>query len=194
MKHALLGFFSVMSGVWAATPPAELKLPTCPVPIFVEEGGRPKEISSTRLLRELFRGGVRNADQFETVDQDYALLRSDNVVRFAAWLEVSCQGFGVDLLQLRTRAYDGGTFSRLLEVSASLALLQIKGHRALAVPIGLMTVKRDAPWGDLKRDGVLDAYIIFATEAGILVYDPPTRQLVNLADFPNKAGILRLRF
>jgi hypothetical protein len=194
MRRALLLFCLVMSGLRAATPAAELKLPSCPVPIFVEEGGSLKEISSTRLLRELFRGGVRNSEQFETVDQDYALLRSDNVSRFAAWLETSCKGLGFDLLQLRARVYDGGTFSRLLEVSASLAALQIKGHRAVAVPIGLMTCKRDAAWGELKRDGALDAYIIFATEAGILVYDPPTRQLVNLADFPNKAGIVRLRF
>jgi hypothetical protein len=36
--------------------------------------------------------------------------------------------------------------------------------------------------------------VLFATDTGILVYDPPTRQLTALADFPNKASISHIRF
>ena len=49
-------------------------------------------------------------------------------------------------------------------------------------------------WPQIPADGTTDAYVLFATDTGILVYDPPTRQLTNLADFPNKASISRIRF
>ena len=194
MRRALLGFLLVMTGLKAAPAPAVVQLPAFPLPAFVEEGGSPTEISSARLLRELFRGGVRVANNFEAVDSDYALLRSDNTRAFAAWLERTCRELGFDLLQMRAGVYDPGTFARLLEVSASLAVLRKSDSAALAIPIGLLVCKREVAWGELKHDGALDGYILFATEVGILVYDPPTRQLTNLAEFPNKAGILRIRF
>jgi hypothetical protein len=186
--------FAVALACDAEAAPAPLQLPAFPTPAFVQQGGVPLEISPVRLLRELMRGGVRIGDQFETSDRDYGLLRQDNVGVFAAWLEKACEGLEIDLPRMRRLAYDGGAFSRLLGVSVSLGALQNKEAGTLAVPIGLLVCKRDAPWGELKRDGALDAYIIFATDAGILVYDPPTRQLVNLTDFPNKSGIVRVRF
>ena len=64
----------------------------------------------------------------------------------------------------------------------------------LAIPVGVMICERKAVWGDLPGDGATDAYVVFATDGGILVYDPPTRQLANLSEFPNKARILRIRF
>ena len=84
-------------------------------------------------------------------------------------------------------------FARLLGVATSLAALR-QGDITLAMPIGVLTCRRDTAWGDLPGDGEEDAYVIFATDAGILVYDPPTRQLAPLADFPNKAHISRIRF
>jgi hypothetical protein len=194
MKRVILTCLLAAAPAWAAAPGPELRLPAFPVAAFVEEGGRPKEMNSMRLLREVFRGGVRIGEQFDTVDADYGLLRQGSVEHFAAWLETACQGFGFDLFKLRSRVYDAATFSRLLEVAASLGALQDKTARPLAVPIGLLLCKRDAAWGELGRDGSLDAYIVFATESGIMVYDPPTRQLTNLADYPNKAGIQHIRF
>jgi hypothetical protein len=194
MQRRVLALFLIVSATRAASPSGELRLPPFPVATFVEEGGRAKETDSTRLLREIFRGGVRIGDQFDTADTDYGLLRQGSVERFAAWLETACQGFGIDLLKSRSRIYDAATFSRLLEVSTSLAALRDKNARPLAVPIGLLLCKRDAAWGELKSDGTMDSYILFATEVGIQVYDPPTRQLAKLADYPNKAGILRIRF
>ncbi len=197
MRNPWPTFLLVIAGsLSSAAAPAGLQLPAFPQPAFVLDGGRPQETSSTRLMRDMFRGGVRGMERFEAADTDYGLLRSDTVGLFAAWLEKTCQAVGCDLAQMRARVYDAGTFARLLEVSAALAVLQNTDKRTapLAVPIGLLLCKRDVAWGELKRDGTTDAYIVFGTDAGILVYDPPTRQLVNLADFPNKDGVVRIRF
>lgn len=173
--------------------PAELKLPDFPRPALVGNGGPPRGISAVRLLRELHRGGVRGSGHLETSDADYALVRSDSLGLLAAWLETACGAVGFDLRQARTRAFDGAVFARLLAVATSLAALRDSESR-LAMPIGVLVCTRTAAWGDLPGDGAPDAYVLVATEAGMLVYDPPTRQLANLADFPNKAGILRIRF
>lgn len=176
-----------------ATAPASLKLPAFPLPALVRDGGPPKEFSSTRLLRELHRGGVHNSERFEALDSDYALLRSDSLGTLAAWLEAACQSVGFDLLQARGRSYDGTVFARLLSVATSLAALRERDI-TLAMPVGVLVCQRAAAWGDLPGDGAPDAYVLFATDNGILVYDPPTRQLTALADFPNKASISHIRF
>lgn len=177
----------------SATTPATLKLPAFPLPDLVSERGLPAEISSVRLLRELHRGGVRGSGNLEAADADYALLRGGSLPKLAAWLESACQAVGHDLLQSRTGTYDGMVFARLLSVATALAVLQQKGAK-LAMPIGVVICRRTTPWGSLPGDGAIDAYIIFATDGGMLVYDPPTRQLSWLADFPNKARIERIRF
>ncbi len=176
----------------AAAEPA-LQLPAFPLPALVSDGGPPREMSSMRLLRELHRSGVHGSGNFEAADADYALLRGDTLGGLAAWLEAACKAVGFDLLQARTRHYDGTTFARLLNVSTSIAALRQKGIR-LAMPIGVLVCTRKAAWGDLPADGATDAYVAFVTEDGMLVYDPPTRQLVPLGDFPNKAHIVRIRF
>jgi hypothetical protein len=168
-------------------------LPAFPVPALVRDGGPPKEISSMRLLRDLYRGGVKASDNFEAVDADYALLRGESLGNLAAWLESACKSVGVELRLARTGTYDGVVFARLLAVGTSLAALREKDIR-LAMPIGVLICQRDAAWGELPGDGAEDAYVIFATDSGMLVYDPPTRQLAALSDFPNKARISRIRF
>jgi len=178
-------------GATAAT--GSLQLPAFPLPALVREGGPPKEFSAMRLLRELHRGGVHGSGNFEAMDADYALLRADGLGPFAAWLETACKAVDFDVLAARTRGYDGTVFARLLNVATSLAALR-QNDISLAMPIGVLTCRRGVAWGDLPADGADDAYVIFATDAGILVYDPPTRQLTPLAEFPNKAGIVRIRF
>jgi hypothetical protein len=173
--------------------PDGLRLPGFPLPALVLDGGPPKEMSSVRLLRELHRGGVHGSDNLETSDSDYALLRSDSLGNLAAWLESACLAVDADLLQARTRDYDGAVFARLLAVATSLAALR-QGNINLAMPIGVLICQRRTVWGDLPGDGATDAYVVFVTDNGMLVYDPPTRQLTNLADFPNKAHIGRIRF
>ncbi len=170
-----------------------LRLPGFPFPALVREGGAPKELSSVRLLRELHRGGVHGSDNLETADSDYALLRSDSLGNLAAWLESACRAVDADLLKARTRGYDGTVFSRLLTVATSLAALR-QGDITLAIPIGVLICQRRTAWGVLPGDGATDAYVVFVTDNGMLIYDPPTRQLTNLADFPNKTHIARIRF
>ena len=169
------------------------KLPAFPLPALVRESGVPKEMSSVRLLRELHRGGVHGSDNLETSDSDYALLRGDSLGNLAAWLESACLAVDANLLQARTRSYDGSIFPRLLSVATSLAVLR-QGDIPLAMPIGVLICQRHSAWGDLPGDGATDAYVVFVTDNGMLVYDPPTRQLTNLADFPNKSHISRIRF
>ena len=193
MKRLLVALLGLASGLGAAVAPGSLRLPGFPVPVLVREGGAPKEFGATRLLRELHRGGIHGSGNFETMDADYALLRSDSLGNLAAWLESACGAVDYDLLKARAKGYDGAVFARLLGVATSLAALR-QGDITLAMPIGVLTCRRDTAWGDLPGDGEEDAYVIFATDAGILVYDPPTRQLAPLADFPNKAHISRIRF
>ena len=177
----------------ASATPDLLRLPAFPFPALVRESGAPKEMSSVRLLRELHRGGVHGSDNLETSDSDYALLRGDSLGNLAGWLESACSAVDANLLNARTRGYDGSVFSRLLTVATSLAVLR-QGGITLAMPIGVLICQRRTAWGDLPGDGATDAYIVFVTDNGMLVYDPPTRQLTNLADFPNKAHIGRIRF
>ena len=193
MKRLLSALLFLAAGLGPAAAPASLQLPAFPLPALVRDGGPPKEFSPVRLLRELHRGGVHGSDNFETSDGDYALLRSDSLGTLAAWLEAACQSVGFDLLQARARDYDGAVFSRLLAVATSIAALRERDI-TLGMPIGVLVCHRDTVWGDLPADGADDAYVLFATDTGMLVYDPPTRQLTPLADFPNKARISRIRF
>jgi len=193
--RAILRFFLGLAAtsLGAVAAQGDLQLPAFPVPALVRDGGPPKEISSMRLLRDLYRGGVKASDNFEAVDSDYALLRGESLGNLAAWLESACKSVGLELKLARAGSYDGVVFARLLAVGTSLAALREKDIR-LAMPIGVLICQRDAAWGDLPADGAEDAYVIFATDSGMLVYDPPTRQLAALSDFPNKARISRIRF
>jgi hypothetical protein len=173
--------------------PGKLELPAFPVPSFVRESGAAVEVTPTRILREFHRGGVHGLGDLETVDSDYGLLRQDSLGVLAAWLESACHSVGFDLAQARQQPYDGAALSRLLNVATNLAGLQKEGQ-SLAAPIGTLICERRAKWGDLPADGAIDAYVVFATEAGIMIYDPPTRQLTNLSEFPNRERILRIRF
>ncbi len=172
---------------------ADFTLPAFPVPELVRDGGLAKEISSLRLLREVQKAGVRASNNFDANDTDYALLRVDSLGNLAGWLETACKSVGLELVHARDRAYDGTVISRLLSVGTSLGALQGSDIK-LAMPVGVIVCRRDVGWGDLHADGADAAYVILATDTGILVYDPPTRQLAALADFPNKDRISRIRF
>jgi hypothetical protein len=188
----LIGLLFLVGGVGRAAT-GEIHLPAFPTPALVLNGAIPKEHSSLHLLRQLHRGGVHGSANLETLDADYALLRMDSLGALAGWLEAACLAVDVNVLQARSRAYDGTIFARLLGVATSLAALR-ENEFKLAIPVGVMICERKAVWGDLPGDGATDAYVVFATDGGILVYDPPTRQLANLSEFPNKARILRIRF
>lgn len=197
MRRSLLFLFALASvGLCAAQPAganARLELPAFPLPTLVREGGAAVEISTTRLLRELHRGGVRGSGNLETVDAEYGLLRSDSLGKLAGWLEGACKAVGFDIEKARAQPYDGSVHARLLNMATGIATLQADGSR-LAIPIGILICERRQEWGDLPGDGNRDAYVAFVTEDGVMVYDPPTRQLAKLADFPNRDKIVRVRF
>lgn len=191
---AIAGAIAVTTGLMhAANPAPKLELPAFPMPNLVQQGGQPLEVGSIRVLRELHRGGVHGEGNLETVDADYALIRQDSMGLLSAWLEGACHSVGYDLAQARGQVYDGAVLARLLRVATGLAGLQ-NGARELSMPIGTLVCARRTAWGDLPADGATDAYVAVMTDAGILVYDPPSRQLVNLADFPNREQIVRVRF
>lgn len=163
------------------------QLPAFPVPALGAE------VSSIRLLRELHHAGLRGFDRLETADADYALLPGRSLISITAWLDTACAALNFDLPRARARSYDGTVFSRILEVATSLGVLQ-HGSRPLAIPIGFLACQRAKAWGQLPGDGTKDVFVVFATETGMIVYDPPTRQICPLGDFPNKATISRIRF
>lgn len=171
----------------------EILLPEFPQPPLVLDGGAPKNISSLRLLRELQRSGITGMDNFDTFDRDYALFQGQSLGTMAAWLESACRSLNFEISQARKQAYDGALFSRMLNMSASLASLR-KGTIDMAMPIGGLHCRRETAWGALPGDGKDDVYVIFATDQGLLIYDPPTRQLARLADYPNKTQIIKIWF
>lgn len=191
-RAACLFLFLATVGTRAAAP-GRLELPAFPLPSFVREDGATVEVTPTRILREFHKGGVHGLGDLETVDSDYGLLRQDSLAVLAAWLESACRSVGFDLSQARSQPYDGSALARLLTVATNLAGLQKEGQ-SLAAPIGTLVCERRAKWGDLPGDGMVDAYVVFATEGGIMIYDPPTRQLTALSEFPNRERILRIRF
>lgn len=194
MKLLLACLLGLLSGLGArAAAPDVLAMPDFPAPpLSLDRKGRPAETSAMGLLRNLHSAGVRALDNFEAVDSDYAVLASDSLARLTTWLEAACTGVGVDLAQARTGQYDGGVYARLLGVATSIAASRDRKGK-LAIPVGVLICKRTQPWGAVPGDGNRDAYVLFATEVGLMVYDPPSRQLSTLGDFPNKLEVLRVR-
>src|SRR5581483_3880748 len=156
------------------------------------EYGGVAEVGVTRLLRELQIGGVRVGDDFNAADSDYVLVSGESMGLLSAWLEAAVRSAGVQLPIARLRPYDGAVYANLLEVATSIAAS--RGQRStLAIPVGVIICDRKKPWGDLPGDGQRDAYILVATERGFLVFDPPTRQVVMLADYPNHSSVVKVR-
>lgn len=186
--------FGAASGVGRAEE-REVSLPAFPQPPLAGEA-RPASMSSVRLLRELQRGGVRGLDRFDAMDGYYAVFRADGLAGLAGWLEMACRALDFEVGDARIGHYDGSVFARLLNMATSLAALRaelLRGER-LAMPIGVISCRREVGWGVLPGDGLEDAYILFATDEGLLVYDPPTRQLARLVDFPNRGAVIRVWF
>lgn len=193
MRALAVAIFLLVTAGGAAAEGGRFQLPAFPKPTFVQEGSSPVEVGPVRLVRELHRGGLRSTDKvLDLADADYALLRSDCLGYLAGWLETACAAVGAKVGTIRQGSYDGTMFARLLNVVASLAVLRDRGPK-LALPIGVVACRRKVVWGELPADGREDAYVLFVTEAGIMVYDPPTRQLATLSEFPNRESIFRIR-
>jgi hypothetical protein len=177
----------------AAVAADQINLPGFPLPEFArDKHGNPMEMGFMGLYRELQKGGVRDWQQIEAVDSDYTVIASSSMGLLSAWLETTCQSVGLDLPQARTGAYDGSVYARLLTVATGIAATR-QSTAPLAMPLGVMICIRRHSWGVLPGDGQRDAYVIVATERGFLVYDPPTRQMAPLAEFPNNSEVLRIR-
>jgi len=191
----LLGLLLLLSSLAAARTVAQtMQLPKFPLPALVENRyGDTKRIGFLHFLRQLQDGGVQELDDVDFLDENYAELTSLSLPALAAWLEAACGSVGVELRQSRLHHYDGMAYAQLLEVATSLAAArEIKEH--LAMPIGVLICRRRLPWGDLPGDGARDAYLLIATERGLLVYDPPTRQIAPLPDFPNSSDVYKIQF
>jgi hypothetical protein len=194
MKHCLflpaIGFLALAPGAAGRN----LDMPEFPMPSFVRDDlGGMKEIGFLKFFRELQKGGVQGLDEVEFLDTGYAVLKSDSLPTLAAWLEAACSSVGLELPLARSGNYDGTVLARLLEVATTLAVVRERG-KSLAMPIGLLICRRREKWGDLPGDGKRDAYVLIETDKGLLVYDPPTRQLVALSNFSNTADIVTIQF
>ena len=193
MKHPLSVLFFGLAGPLLGAGPS-LRLPKFPLPALVQNDfGETRRVGFLHFLVELQNGGVAKLDDIEFVDENYALIKSASLAMLAAWLEATCSCIGVELRQARAGQYDGMVYARLLEIATSLAEMREHGE-PLAIPIGVLICKRRQAWGDLPGDGQRDAYILIATERGLLVYDPPTRQLSALSQFPNNSDVFKIQF
>lgn len=191
MTRALLAALLLALVRPPAADSADMELPDFPRPPIADA----RSVGSVRLVRELHRSGVRGWDIMDAVDGDYAVFRDDGLGGLAAWLETACKSLDVDIARARERdgGYDGVVFARLLNVATSIASLREDGI-ALAMPVGALHCRRESAWGDLPADGRTDVYILFITTDGMLIYDPPTRQLAKLEDFPNRARVSKVSF
>lgn len=194
MRLRLLMLFAYFPLALSAAPSLNMHMPEFPLPALVRDDfGETRAIGFLKFLRELQKGGIQGLDEVEFVDNDYAMIKSDSLATLAAWLEAACQSVGIDLLRARSGNYDGVVYARLLEVATSLASVRENG-KPLAMPIGVLMCKRGQAWGDLPADGGRDAYVLIATERGVLIYDPPTRQMAALSDFPNSSDVFKIQF
>lgn len=193
MKGLLALLWLAVASTLAGAAPA-LSLPRFPSPALVQDDyGEARSMGFLTFLRQVRSAGVRGVDDIEFVDSEYAVLQSASLSTLAAWLESASRCVGVDLPRARLGSYDGLEYARLLQVATSLAILRERG-RNLAIPIGVLLCNRRHDWGDLAGDGDRDAYMVIATERGLLVYDPPTRQLSELSKFPNHDEIFKIQF
>jgi hypothetical protein len=193
MKRFLVAiFFSAVVPILSGA--ASLSLPKFPLPDLVRNDyGEVKSIGFLTFLREVRGGGVKGLEDIDFVDREYAVLQSGSLSVLAAWLEAAARSVGVDLPRARVGSYDGLEYARLLQVATSLAVLRAHGKQ-LAMPIGVLFCTRRESWGDLPGNGDRDAYMLIATERGLLVYDPPTRQLSELSKFPNHGDVFKIQF
>ena len=182
------------AGRCAAADAGVFALPRFPSPALARnEYGEVREIGFLWFVREFQVAGVHGLDDVDFVDDNYAVLDASSLPVLAAWMEAACRGIGTELHEARKGPYDGMAYARLLEIATSLASL--RGHaKARAMPIGVIICRRREAWGGLPGDGARDAYLLIATDRGLLVYDPPTRQLSSLGEFPNKDEVYKIQF
>ena len=197
MKWVIPGLFLVsLSLATGATPPGpatQINFPDFPLPKFAtDEYGHTQRMGLLRMRRDLQKGGIHGTDSLQAADTEYLMVSSQSLGLLSAWLEASCKSAGIQMELARLRAYDGAVYANLLQVATSIAAAR-KSSTDAAIPVGVMICKRDKPWGVLSGNGEQDAYIVVATEQGFMVFDPPTRQLVSLADYPNNATVLKIR-
>lgn len=194
-RRCLLLLLALLPGVvgGAGGRPTGIVMPDFPLPKFaINRYGQPESMGMLRLFGDLRRGGVRGMDNFEMSDNDYAMVASESLGLFAAWLDAACKSAGIELPQARSQAYNGAVYAGLLETATNIAASRQK-QQALAVPVGVMICTRRKPWGVLPGDGARDAYVLVATERGFVVFDPPTGQAALLADYPNNSEVERVR-
>lgn len=187
----------LLAGPLAARDPGAtgFRLPGFPMPkLAADDVGTPRRFGLLRFMRELYAGGVANetVSDLNLLDDDYAVIDRSSLPGLAGWLEATCQAVDFNLPGARSGHYDGTVLGRLLQTGASLAA--VRENTQLAMPIGIIICTRAKPWGSLPGDGRRDAYALIATEQGLQVYDPPSRQLAPLADFPNVPTIATIQF
>jgi len=193
----LLPMAVLLLAVWAPRAGGRatgFSMPFFPLPKLArDEFGQARRIGFLSFLRELHSGGVRRTEEVDFLDNDYGVIENDSLPLLAAWLESTCRSVGFRLNEARRGSYDGTVAARLLEIGASLAAAR-GPDSGLAMPIGIVICTRRNEWGALPADGGRDAYALIVTDQGLMIYDPPTRQLVGLSQFPNSAEILNIQF
>jgi hypothetical protein len=165
-----------------------------PPPEIVAVDGKAKLIPAGFIKRRLRLGYPTLKDNIIIGDRQYLYITEKWFMDVVEWSEyfIKLQVPELDSLPDRPTAYEE-TLTILMSNLANVSVSKRYNVKA-SVLIGLVVAKSDNPWGKLPADGKPRQYVIGLTEHGSVIYDIPTRQIIDGNDFPNKESMIGIMF
>ncbi len=165
-----------------------------PPPEIVAVDGKVKLIPAGFIKRRLRLGYPTLKDNIIIGDRQYLYITEKWFMDVVEWSEyfIKLQVPEIDTLPDHPTAYEE-TLTILMSNLANLSVSKRYNVKA-SVLIGLVVANSDNPWGKIPADGKYRQYVIGLTEDGSVIYDIPTRQIIDGNDFPNKDSMTGIMF
>ena len=165
-----------------------------PPPGIIAANGKAKLIPAGFLKRRLRLGYPTLKDNINIGDRQYLYITEKWFMDVVEWGKyfIKLQVPEIDTLPVPPTAYEE-TLTRLMTNVANLSVSKRYNIKS-SVLIGLVVANSDKPWGEIPADGKSRLYVIGLTEDGSVIYDIPTRQIIDGHDFPNKESMTGIMF